>query len=194
MTADGDDEQMDLVLKAPTVTMDGVTVFDAHNWSSVRPHLRIQHFRTPVGDKKINFYRFEYWQPLAYLKCLYVVAPDTRVEGTSSRATYCNQHYKTTGGSRRSSSPDGLPAMTAVRHRPGRNLLRERPCGSGGFRACGRVGIDDSNHRSRGLWIERLMGDEQRGAGGQYPAHPRREVGGDFDPGNGRGIHLGTLF
>jgi hypothetical protein len=106
MTADGEDEEMDLVLKAPTVTMDGVTVFDAHNWSSVRPHLRIQHFRTPVGDKKINFYRFEYWQPLAYLKCLYVVAPDTRVEGTSSRATYCNQHYKTTGGSRLSSSPE----------------------------------------------------------------------------------------
>jgi hypothetical protein len=100
------DPAIELVPVAPTVTMDGVTIFDAHNWDSVRPELTIQHFHTATGDKKVNFYRFEYWQPLAYIKCLYVVAPDTRIEGSSTRSTFCDQHYRTKDGARLSSSPE----------------------------------------------------------------------------------------
>jgi hypothetical protein len=106
LVEEGTDPAIELVPVAPTVTMDGVTVFDAHNWDSVRPELTLQHFHTPTGNKKVNFYRFEYWKPLAYIKCLYIVAPDTRIEGSSTRSSFCDQHYQTTEGARLSSSPE----------------------------------------------------------------------------------------
>jgi len=106
LAEDGTDLPIELVAVAPTVTMDGVTVFDAHNWNSVRPELTIQRFHTTTGGKKVNFYRFEYWKPLAYIKCLYVVAPDTKVEGMSSRSSFCDKNYKTIEGSHLSSSPE----------------------------------------------------------------------------------------
>jgi hypothetical protein len=103
---DGTDLPIELVAVAPTVTMDGITVFDESNWNAVRPELTIQRFHTATGGKKVNFYRFEYWKPLAYIKCLFVVAPDTRVEGTSSRSSFCDKMFKTAEGSRLSSSPE----------------------------------------------------------------------------------------
>lgn len=106
LVADQTDPAIELVPVAPTVTMDGVTIFDAHNWDSVRPQLTIQHFHTATSNKKVNFYRFEYWKPLAYIKCLYIVAPDTRLEGSSARSSFCDQHYRTTEGARLSSSPE----------------------------------------------------------------------------------------
>jgi hypothetical protein len=106
LTEAGTDPAIELVPIAPTVTMDGVTIFDAHNWDSVRPELTIQRFHTATGDKKVNFYRFEYWKPLAYIKCLYVVAPDTRIEGSSTRSSFCDQHYQTQDGARLSSAPE----------------------------------------------------------------------------------------
>ncbi len=90
LTEEGTDPTLELVPVAPTVVMDGVTIFDAHNWDSVRPQLTIQRFHTATGNKKVNFYRFEYWKPLAYIKCLYVVAPDTRIEGSSTRSSFCD--------------------------------------------------------------------------------------------------------
>lgn len=106
----GTDPPIKLVPVPPTVSLDGVTVFQRpEDWDVVRPVLTIQRFQTKVGDRRVNFYRFEYWQALAMMKCRFIVAPDTRVLGESNRSDYCRQApWNAEGGSRLSSAPDYL--------------------------------------------------------------------------------------
>jgi hypothetical protein len=95
-----------LVAKPPTVTLDGVAVFDSSNWQSYRPQVWIARYQTKEG-RHVNFYRFEYWQALAYMKCKFIVSPDTRVVGASDRSRYCNgKPYEEPTGQRLSSSSD----------------------------------------------------------------------------------------
>jgi len=95
-----------LVAVAPTVTMDGIAVFNPSNWEAYRPQVTIRRFQSAAGNKHINLYLFEYWQALAYMKCKFVIAPDTRIVGDSSRSTYCNDKYQDAGGTRLSSSSE----------------------------------------------------------------------------------------
>lgn len=96
-----------LVAAVPTVTLDGVTVFDASNWDAYRPQYSVVPLVDTTGKKHVNFYRFEYWQALAYMKCRYIIAPDTRVVGETSRSKYCDDApYADPAGSRLSSKPD----------------------------------------------------------------------------------------
>jgi hypothetical protein len=91
---------------APTVSIDGVQVFTPENWGAYRPHVTIERYLAEPGGKHVNFYKFEYWEALAYMKCMLVVAPDTRVVGDSSRSSYCEEHYGAHGGARLSSESD----------------------------------------------------------------------------------------
>jgi len=96
-----------LVSAIPTVTLDGVTVFDASNWGDYQPRYSVVRLVDATGRKHVNFYRFEYWQALAYMKCRYIIAPDTRVVGETSRSKYCDDApYADAAGSRLSSRPD----------------------------------------------------------------------------------------
>jgi hypothetical protein len=95
-----------LVALAPTVSMDGIAVFNAANWDAYRPQVTIRRFQSAGGNKHINLYLFEYWQALAYMKCKFVIAPDTRVVGASSRSSYCSDKYQDAGATRLSSSSE----------------------------------------------------------------------------------------
>jgi hypothetical protein len=102
-------ESKQLVAEVPRVTLDGISVFDASNWDTYRPSYSIVSLSkvSKDGVKHVNFYRFEYWQALAYMKCRFVIAPDTRVIGDSSRSRYCHQSpYNEIGGQRLSTAPD----------------------------------------------------------------------------------------
>jgi len=95
-----------LVPATPTVTIDGWRVFGGDNWDANRPRVTIQTFTAP-GGKHVKFYRFQYWEALAFLKCRLIVAPDTRVVGDSTRSKYCAQNsYDDVGGARLSSSSE----------------------------------------------------------------------------------------
>ena len=79
-----------LVLDPPNVVLDGVHLFgngrtDGKDWSKFRPRVTVEHWRTHLGHKHVNFYRFEYWEALAFIKCQFVVAPDTKVIGTTTK-------------------------------------------------------------------------------------------------------------
>src|SRR6267142_6973192 len=81
-----------LVNEIPTVTLDGVPVFDPSNWENFQPEFTTTSYLLPTGNnhvKHVNFYRFEYWKGLAYMKCKFIIAPDTRVVGPSARSKYC---------------------------------------------------------------------------------------------------------
>jgi hypothetical protein len=79
-----------LVSAAPNVVLDGVHVFgqgskDGSDWTQFQPRVTIEHWQTRVRQKHVNFYRFEYWEALAFIKCQFVVAPDTRLIGTGTQ-------------------------------------------------------------------------------------------------------------
>jgi hypothetical protein len=79
-----------LVLEPPNVVMDGVQVFGkgstgGSDWKHFQPRVTVEHWQTRVGQKHVNFYRFEYWEALAFIKCQFIVAPDTKVIGTTTR-------------------------------------------------------------------------------------------------------------
>ena len=95
-----------LVATAPTVTIDGVTVFDAQNWAAYQPQVTIQRFVTSSGGKHVNFYLFEYWRALALMKCKFIIAPDTAVVGASARSQYCRSYAATDDRPRLSSSSE----------------------------------------------------------------------------------------
>jgi hypothetical protein len=80
-----------LVAITPLVTLENESLFGTDNWGLFRPRLTMDRFQTVAGSKVIhvNFYRFEYWQALAYIKCRYVIAPDTKIVGATTRSTYC---------------------------------------------------------------------------------------------------------
>ena len=102
----GTTEAHELGPVAPTVSIDGVQVFTPDNWGAYRPHVTIERYLAEPGGKHINFYRFEYWEALAYMKCMLVIAPDTRVVGSSSRSSYCEERYGAHAGARLSSKSD----------------------------------------------------------------------------------------
>jgi hypothetical protein len=82
--------QTPLVLEPPNVVLDGVHVFgqgstDGSDWTQFQPRVTVEHWQTRVGHKHVNFYRFEYWQALAFIKCQFVIAPDTKVIGTTTQ-------------------------------------------------------------------------------------------------------------
>lgn len=105
-TSASDVQPTKLVATAPTVSMDGIAVFNSGNWEAYRPKVTIRRFESAAGHKHINLYLFEYWQALAYMKCKFVIAPDTRVVGESSRSAYCSDKYQDAGGTRLSSSSE----------------------------------------------------------------------------------------
>jgi len=79
-----------LVSTPPNLVMDGVHIFgdgstDGNDWKTFQPRVTIQHWKTKSGNRHVNFYLFEYWQALAFIKCRYVIAPDTRVIGSKTR-------------------------------------------------------------------------------------------------------------
>ncbi len=101
-----------LVQKSPTISFDGVTVFDSTNWDKYQPRYMVEHHVTNDGHKKVNFYYFNYWNALAYLKCRYTIAPDTRVEGSSTRSRYCtDQQFAPKTYDNLSSSPEWANQM-----------------------------------------------------------------------------------
>jgi hypothetical protein len=98
-----------LVDPAPDITLDGIPVFNAGNWHEYGPRVSIARYASKRGNKRVNvnFYRFEYWQALAYMKCAFVIAPDTRVVGESPRSRFCSSPpYTDKLGSRLSTSPE----------------------------------------------------------------------------------------
>jgi hypothetical protein len=98
-----------LVNPAPDITLDGIPVFNAGNWQEYGPRVSIARYASRRGSKRVNvnFYRFEYWQALAYMKCAFVIAPDTRVVGESPRSRFCSSPpYTDKLGSRLSTSPE----------------------------------------------------------------------------------------
>ena len=79
-----------LVLEPPNVVLDGVPVFGegskaGSDWKQFQPRVTVEHWQTRSGHKHVNFYRFEYWEALAFIKCQFVVAPDTRVIGSTTK-------------------------------------------------------------------------------------------------------------
>jgi hypothetical protein len=107
LTDERTDPTVPLASAAPPVSLDGVSVFGPINWSTYQPRVTVERFRVRGTNKHINFYRFEYWRALAYIKCAFIIGPDTRVVGISSRSEYCNQKpYSVASGSRLSASSD----------------------------------------------------------------------------------------
>jgi hypothetical protein len=101
------DSTVMLVPTAPTITLDGVPVFSRDNWNGFRPRVTVERYHTATGNKQVNFYRFEYWEALALMKCRLIIAEDTRVVGASARSGFCAQDpYLAPGGARLSSNSD----------------------------------------------------------------------------------------
>lgn len=89
-----------LVLRPPDVVLDGVPVFGkgsthGSDWTQFQPRVTVEHWQARIGHKRVNFYRFEYWEALAFIKCQFVVSPDTKVIGTTTtfgaktRSAFC---------------------------------------------------------------------------------------------------------
>lgn len=96
-----------LASAAPPISLDGVSIFDSKNWHTFQPRFTIRSFTVNGTTKRVNFYRFEYWKALAYMKCAFIIGPDTRVVGTSSRSEFCNQPpYNVASGKRLSASSE----------------------------------------------------------------------------------------
>ena len=107
-----------LVLEPPNVVMDGVHVFgsgstNGKDWSKFQPRVTVEHWQSRLGRKHVNFYRFEYWEALAFIKCQFVIAPDTKVIGTTTkfggktRSEFCaSQPWNAPGYKRLSKLPE----------------------------------------------------------------------------------------
>jgi hypothetical protein len=93
-----------LVTTKPVIWIDGVNVFKDLDWKDFRPQVTIERYFTRAGHIRVNFYRFEYWEALAYIKCRFILTPDVRVVGTSPRSDYCNRSYSLSTGRPWSSS------------------------------------------------------------------------------------------
>lgn len=83
-----------LVSNPPNISLDGVPVFGpdskyGSDWATFQPRVTVKHTQTLDGKKHVNFYLFEYWQALAFIKCQFIIAPDTRVIGITDRSKYC---------------------------------------------------------------------------------------------------------
>jgi hypothetical protein len=107
-----------LVSEAPNVDLDGVPVFgqgskDGSDWKQFQPRVTVEHWQTRVGHQHVNFYRFEYWEALAFIKCQFVVAPDTRLIGATTqfggatRSKFCaSQPWNAPGSKQLSNLPE----------------------------------------------------------------------------------------
>lgn len=76
----------------PEIRLDGRRLWSSlDDWKQAAPRLRIKRFKASSG-MAVNFYIFDYWQALVNLKCRFIVAPDTRLIGSSDRSDYCRDH------------------------------------------------------------------------------------------------------
>jgi hypothetical protein len=89
-----------LVLTTPDLVMDGVHIFgegstDGRDCKTFQPRVTVERWKARSGNKHVTFYRFEYWQALAFIECRYIIVPDTRVIagktkfGKNTREAYC---------------------------------------------------------------------------------------------------------
>jgi hypothetical protein len=98
-----------LIATVPHATIETVSLFDAENWPALQPRLSVDRYRATHNGKTthVNFYIFEYWRALAYIKCRYIVAPDSAIEGHTTRLDYChNTPWSATAARRLSSEPE----------------------------------------------------------------------------------------
>jgi hypothetical protein len=79
-----------LVNGMPDIALGGRRIFSGHVvWKDLQPRVTTERYQTVHGHKFVAFHRFEYWQLLGYIKCRYLVMPDSLVEGPSHATEIC---------------------------------------------------------------------------------------------------------
>lgn len=72
----------------PRVFIGGDEVWKKEDWPRDAPYVDIAIYSAP-GDRTVAFYSFNYWKPLARIKCRELIRYDTNLLGPSSRSDWC---------------------------------------------------------------------------------------------------------